>query len=92
MSQISENKIKSKNSEQNSKLKEVKSKVFADFRPPPKLIRHQSINGSSKKISSDKRSLPSRYVNYPKFYGKYIKKFREIDENLISQVFWSGLF
>lgn len=61
MSQISENKIKSKNSEQPNKLKEIKSKVFADFKPPPKLIRHQSINGSSKKISnSDKRSLPSR--------------------------------
>ena len=68
MSQISENKIKSKNSEQ-PKLKEIKSKVFADFKPPPKLIRHQSINGSSKKISSDKRSLPSRSNSTLSFNG-----------------------
>ena len=40
--------------ESSKKLKEVKSKVFADFKPP-KLIRHHSINGSSKKITADSR-------------------------------------
>ena len=56
MCQISSNK-QIRSSE--PKLKEVRSKVFADFKPP-KLIRHQSVNGSKQKISVDKRSLPSR--------------------------------
>ena len=55
MCQISENKLRSSE----PKLKEIKSKVFADFKPP-KLIRYQSVNGSKQKISIEKRSLPSR--------------------------------
>ena len=52
MSQIAEG----QQTKKGPKLKEVKSKVFADFKPP-KIIR--PINGSNRKISESRRSIAS---------------------------------